>query len=97
MKHDLLPKLENKTLSFDFGAINEVMKVLKDCYDIPLKRTIRQQRIKSFNNWLQYTKATSVTPFDSFEEEIMKSRITIIKESKDAIPRMDKRQENSNT
>lgn len=69
MKQDLLPKIQGKTLlipSFD---------ELKKQY----QSTIRQERIKSFNNWVQYTKATSVTPFDSFEEEIMKSRIIIIK------------------
>lgn len=77
MEQNILPQLQGKTLSFNFGAINEVMEALKDWYDIPLKRTIRQQRIQSFNNWIRYTKTTTVTPFDSFEEEIMKGRVII--------------------
>jgi hypothetical protein len=85
MKQDLLPKIQGKTL------------LIPSLHSLLQESTIRQERIKSFNNWVQYTKATSVTPFDSFEEEIMKSRIIIIKESKDAIPRMDQRKENSDT
>lgn len=78
MKQDLLPKIQGKTLLvLNFGAINEVMDALKDAYDIPLKRTLRQQRIMSFNNWARLTNTTVATPFGDFEKDIMKGRISI--------------------
>jgi hypothetical protein len=88
MKQNILPQLQGKTL------------LVPSLTSLFPNDTIRQQRIRSLNNWILFSKPTVVTPFDSFEEEIMKGRVIIERASTqgsgNVIQSMDRRQETNN-